>query len=64
MERLARESRLNQRLGEELADVLLYLLRLADVLHVDLPAAAEKKLRANTERFVVADCHGKAPERS
>lgn len=58
-----REPRLHGRLGEELADVLLYLVRLADVLGVDLAAAAVQKLRANAERFVVADHRGKAPDR-
>ena len=32
-------------LGEEMADVLLYLLRLADRCQVDLPAAAKRKLQ-------------------
>jgi NTP pyrophosphatase (non-canonical NTP hydrolase) len=60
---LAREPRLHDRRGEELADVLLYLVRLSDVLGVDLPAAARTKLRANHERFVPAENHGKAPDR-
>ena len=58
-----RDERLHERLGEELADVLLYLLRLADVAGVDLSAAAHQKLRANGERFVVAEHRGRAPER-
>jgi NTP pyrophosphatase (non-canonical NTP hydrolase) len=32
---------------EELADVLLYLVRLADVLNVDLGSAAESKMKRN-----------------
>ncbi|GAA5158577.1 nucleotide pyrophosphohydrolase [Amycolatopsis dongchuanensis] len=39
---------------DELADVVLYLLRLADVLGVDLLAAAEAKLDRNEHRFPVA----------
>lgn len=31
-------------LGEEMADVLLYLVRLADRCHVDLPSAAKRKI--------------------
>ena len=34
-----------------MADVLLYLLRLADVIGVDLAGAAAAKLRSNEERF-------------
>jgi NTP pyrophosphatase (non-canonical NTP hydrolase) len=36
-----------ERVGDELADVLLYLLQLADHTGVDLEAAVEHKLRKN-----------------
>ena len=35
----------------ELADVLMYLVRLADVLEIDLLEAFERKLDINDERF-------------
>jgi dCTP diphosphatase len=35
----------------ELADVLQYLIRLADVLHVDLAEAVRKKVLVNEKRF-------------
>jgi dCTP diphosphatase len=41
---LARDETLHRRLGEEMSDVLLYLVLLADVLDVDLAAAARAKL--------------------
>jgi NTP pyrophosphatase (non-canonical NTP hydrolase) len=41
---LAVEPVLRRRLGEEMSDVLLYLVLLADVLDVDLPTAARGKL--------------------
>ena len=63
IEALVREPRMHGRLGEELADVLLYLVRLSDVLGVDLAAAARMKLRANQERFLAADHQGTAPHR-
>lgn len=63
VEQVAREPRLHDRLGEELADVMLYLLRLADVLGIDLAAAAAEKLRANAGRFAVSEHRGKAPDR-
>lgn len=44
----------------ELADVLLYLLRLADVLDVDLADAARRKLEINATRYPVARAHGRA----
>ncbi len=36
---------------DELADVLIYLVRLADVLGVDLLAAADAKVERNEQRF-------------
>lgn len=43
---LARDEPLRSRLGEEMSDVLLYLVLLADVLDLDLGAAARAKLAA------------------
>jgi NTP pyrophosphatase (non-canonical NTP hydrolase) len=37
----------------ELADVLQYLIRLADVLSVDLAKAVRRKMRLNETRFPV-----------
>jgi dCTP diphosphatase len=47
---LARDEPLRSRLGEEMSDVLLYLVLLADVLDVDLAAAARAKLAANARK--------------
>jgi len=47
-----------QAVRDELADVLLYLVRLADVLGVDLNAAAVHKLAANAARYPVAKARG------
>lgn len=44
----------------ELADVLLYLVRLADVLGVDLADAARTKLRINAERYPVDKARGRS----
>jgi NTP pyrophosphatase (non-canonical NTP hydrolase) len=38
-------------IGAELADVLFYLVRLADRLHIDLPAAAAAKLAHNAVKY-------------
>jgi dCTP diphosphatase len=43
---------------EELADVMLYLVRLADVLGVDLNAAVAEKLRANAAKYPVEAARG------
>jgi dCTP diphosphatase len=39
------------RLADELADVLIYLVRLADVTGIDVVAAAHAKTDRNAERF-------------
>jgi NTP pyrophosphatase (non-canonical NTP hydrolase) len=45
---------------EEMADVLLYLVRLADRLDVDLLAAARDKMRRNAEKYPVDRARGSA----
>jgi dCTP diphosphatase len=58
---LARGEPLRTRVGEEMADVLLYLVLLADVLGVDLGAAAEAKLAAAHSRYPAAEAAGRLP---
>ena len=43
---------------EELADVLLYLVRLADKLDVDLAGAARAKIVRNAEKYPVEKSRG------
>jgi NTP pyrophosphatase (non-canonical NTP hydrolase) len=45
---------------DELADVTIYLLRLADVLGIDLLEVAHAKLERNRERFPPGDVGGRA----
>lgn len=44
--------------GHEMADVLLYLLQIADKLQVDLAAAARDKLALNALKYPVAQARG------
>lgn len=37
--------------GEEIADVLLYLIRLADLLGIDVAAAARDKIKKNALKY-------------
>ena len=46
------------RLSEEVADVLLYLLRFADKAGVDVDAAAVSKLKINAEKYSVEKSRG------
>ncbi|WP_299018041.1 nucleotide pyrophosphohydrolase [uncultured Photobacterium sp.] len=47
-------------LEEEIADVLMYLVRLADQCDIDVIKACEKKLVKNTQKYPVEKCFGNA----
>jgi dCTP diphosphatase len=53
---LAPETRVKVR--EELADVLLYLIRLADKLDIDLATAAADKLSINAQKYPIQKARG------
>jgi dCTP diphosphatase len=59
---LAEAEPLRTRAGEEMADVLLYLVLLSDVLGIDLAAAARSKLADAERRFPAGQAGGRAPE--
>ncbi|MEI7866349.1 MAG: nucleotide pyrophosphohydrolase [Candidatus Methylumidiphilus sp.] len=48
------------RVEEEIADVMIYLLRLADLLEINLDQAVEEKIRKNAEKYPVALAKGNA----
>ena len=50
----------NERLCEEIADVFLYLIRLSDVLVIDLIGAAKSKIEINADKYPVALAKGNA----
>ena len=47
-------------IAEELADVLIYLVRLGDVLDVDLLQAAARKMNKNAARYPADQVKGRA----
>jgi dCTP diphosphatase len=53
-----------EQVREELADILLYLVRLADILGVDLEAAVEAKLAVNARKYPVEVSRGNATKAS
>jgi NTP pyrophosphatase (non-canonical NTP hydrolase) len=63
-EALGKTEPLASRVGEELSDILLYLVRLSDVLDIDLVPAARAKLDAARGRFAIDEVSGIAPTRS
>ena len=54
------DARTVEHVRHELADVLSYLLRLADVLEVDLAAALVEKMRVNEAKYPVEEARGRA----
>lgn len=46
--------------GHELADILIYLVRIADRLDIDLIAAAHDKIVINETRYPVSKVRGRA----
>jgi len=65
-ERQSRQPSTEQRTAveQELADILLYLLRLADQLQIDLEAAVERKLELNAEKYPIDLAKGNATKYS
>ena len=57
---LADEPDLKGCLEEELADVFIYLLRIASVTNVDIMKAAEIKMQLNRSRYTVEKSKGNA----
>ncbi len=51
---------MQQRLKEECADVLLYLLLIAERTGIDLQQAAADKVKANALKYPVEKSHGKS----
>ncbi len=47
-------------IGAELADIAIYVLRLADVMRIDLDQAIREKLEMNASRYPVEAVRGRA----
>ena len=50
--------------GEELSDVLLYLLDLAAKCHIDLPTFVLDKMKRNAEKYPVDKAYGRSDKYS
>lgn len=54
------DARRKRAVADEIADVLLYLTRLADVLGIDAVAAARRKIRVNARKYPIRRAKGNA----
>ncbi|NHJ12830.1 MAG: nucleotide pyrophosphohydrolase [Candidatus Thorarchaeota archaeon] len=52
------------KLSDEIADVLIYLLRLADVVDIDPAKAVLEKLKSNADRYPAEKWKGKIPNKT
>ncbi len=48
---------------QEMADVFLYLVRMADLLGIDLMDAADRKIAVNAKKYPAHEVRGKADKR-
>jgi len=48
----------------ELADILIYTLRLADIMRIDVAQAIDEKIEANAARYPVSSARGTARKHS
>jgi dCTP diphosphatase len=58
--RVALDTATSRRVRDEIADVLIYLVRLAAVLDVDLDEAVRSKLAANAHKYPIERARGNA----
>ncbi|CAI8779804.1 nucleotide pyrophosphohydrolase [Methylococcus capsulatus] len=54
------DAELRQAVAEELADVAIYLIRLADKLGIDLEIAIQDKMQRNADKYPVSLARGNA----
>jgi len=57
---IMRQNRQAEAVRHELADIFYYLLRIADLLGVDLETAFEEKMRLNEKKYPVEKARGTA----
>lgn len=58
------DSTLRREIAHELADILIYTVRLADGLDIDLDAAVAEKMQINADKYPVALARGNATKYS
>jgi NTP pyrophosphatase (non-canonical NTP hydrolase) len=58
--RIMEDAEKREAVSQELADVLQYVIRLSDVLGIDIEQALWKKLKANSEKYPVNQAKGSA----
>lgn len=61
VEQALNEAQYREKLSYEIADIMIYLLRLADVASIDASSAIMSKMDVNREKYPAADVEGRRP---
>ena len=57
---LKKEKEIKKQISDEVADIMLYLLRFCDLADINLETACEQKLKKNKKRYPVKLAKGKS----
>jgi dCTP diphosphatase len=63
VEEALRDTQFREALASEIADVLIYLLRVADTTGIDPADAVVRKMKRNSEKYPVDYWKGRAPSK-
>ena len=57
---VAKIKRDKEKIADEIADTVVYLMLLADDLEIDMYDAIERKMQKNAQKYPVEKCHGRS----
>ncbi|MBS3795748.1 MAG: nucleotide pyrophosphohydrolase [Candidatus Thorarchaeota archaeon] len=62
VEQALTEDHYREKLSHEIADIMIYLLRLADVASIDASSAIMSKMDVNRQKYPATDVEGRRPK--
>ncbi len=57
---LVMSNKKKERVADELADIMVYAVRMADIMNIDLSSAIESKIKKNSHKYPVHKARGNA----
>jgi NTP pyrophosphatase (non-canonical NTP hydrolase) len=60
VEQYLKNKKNKEEVSDEIADIMTYLIELADNLEIDIETAIENKMKKNAQKYPVEKAHGKA----
>ncbi|MHA1676593.1 MAG: nucleotide pyrophosphohydrolase [Candidatus Njordarchaeales archaeon] len=58
VEQLTKKPKFIRKIAEEMADILIYLLSLSDILNIDLGKSVIEKVKINSEKYPIDESSG------